>query len=35
MATLARWLLIGIWCWGGVIPLPAADTVQHPFRGVT
>lgn len=32
---LARWLLIGIWCSGGAIPLPAADTVQHPFRGVT
>jgi len=31
MATLTRWLLIAIWCsW-----LPAADTVQHPFRGVT
>jgi hypothetical protein len=31
MATLTRWLLIAIWCsW-----LPAADTVQHPFRGAT
>jgi hypothetical protein len=31
MATFARWLLITIWCaW-----LPAAETVQHPFRGVT
>jgi len=31
VAKLARWLLIALWCcW-----LPAADTVQHPFRGVT
>jgi exopolysaccharide biosynthesis protein len=31
MATLTRWLLIAFWCcW-----LPAADTVQHPFQGVT
>jgi len=31
MATLARCLLIALWCYW----LPAADTVQHPFRGVT
>ena len=31
MVRLARCLVIAIWCgW-----LPAADTVQHPFRGVT
>ena len=30
MATLARCLLIALWCYW----LPAADTVQHPFRGV-
>ncbi|MCX6627311.1 MAG: phosphodiester glycosidase family protein [Candidatus Solibacter sp.] len=31
MAKTARWLLIGLWCcW-----LTAAETVQHPFRGVT
>ncbi|MGD0778165.1 MAG: phosphodiester glycosidase family protein [Candidatus Solibacter sp.] len=31
MATFARWLLIAVWCgW-----LPAAETVQHLFRGVT
>jgi hypothetical protein len=35
MAILARWLPIALWCWSGSIPLPAADTVQHPFRGVT
>ena len=31
MATLARCLLITLWCYW----LPAADTVEHPFRGVT
>ena len=31
MPILVRWLLIAWWC----CCLPAADTVQHPFRGVT
>jgi hypothetical protein len=31
MATLSRRLLLALWCYW----LPAADTVQHPFRGVT